>query len=283
MIDYTAYKRKVMAFSATEPGFIEREVAERLMDKLSFIHTEPRNILCLGSCFGELDNQLQERYPDARVVTADLLPIEAMPPQQSGSQRVSADLDAGLPFASGCFDLVLSNLLLHKLDHTEHFMHELKRVLVPEGMALFTLFGVETLEEIARAWARVDRFAHVHPFFDMHDLGDLALRVGFKTPVLDSEKVTLTYSTPDQAIEDIRALNDPLAHTEMRRGLTGKSLWGGFLAALSAQGSPEGIGVSYELVYAHVIRPPHETAVLQDNEARVTLDSLRQSLKRPRS
>ena len=44
------------------------------------------------------------------------------------------------------------------------------------------------------------------PFVDLHDYGDMLVAAGFATPVMDMEKLTITYSTTDKLLADVRAL-----------------------------------------------------------------------------
>jgi malonyl-CoA O-methyltransferase len=39
----------------------------------------------------------------------------------------------------------------------------------------------------------------------MHDFGDQLVEVGFSTPVMDMEVITVTYDTPQALLADVRA------------------------------------------------------------------------------
>ena len=111
----------------------------------------------------------------------------------------------------------------------------------------------------------------------MHDIGDLALQAGFEQPVLDVEIIKLTYNTTDKVIQDIKALHDPLAHTAMRQTLTGKKRWYKFTGQLKIN-SP--IKITYEIIYGHMIKQDTNTAKLKNNAAKITLESLKETLTR---
>ncbi|MBR7784717.1 SAM-dependent methyltransferase, partial [Undibacterium sp. LFS511W] len=99
--------------------------------------------------------------------------------------------------------------------------------------------------------AAVDNWPHTLPFVDMHDFGDMLVNAGFSTPVMDMEKLTLTYASPHQLLQDVRALGgNPLATRE--RGLFGRQRYQRLLALLEKQRGADGrIALSIEVVYGH--------------------------------
>jgi malonyl-CoA O-methyltransferase len=66
------------------------------------------------------------------------------------------------------------------------------------------------------AFAAVDGGVHVHPFFDMHDLGDALVRAGFADPVLDVERYTVQYESFEALTTDLKALG--ARNTTLSRG-----------------------------------------------------------------
>jgi malonyl-CoA O-methyltransferase len=90
-------------------------------------------------------------------------------------------------------DLVFSNATLQWCNDLDRTFAELLRVLRPGGLLMFTTFGPDTLRELRAAWAVADGFTHVSPFLDMHDIGDALVRARFADPVMDAERLTLTY------------------------------------------------------------------------------------------
>ena len=95
----------------------------------------------------------------------------------------------------------------------------MRRVLKPNGLLTFTSYG-RTLRELRSAWAQADGGAHVLPFIDMHDLGDAMGRHGFASPVLDVERITLSYASVSGVLADLKATGARNALTERARGLT---------------------------------------------------------------
>jgi malonyl-CoA O-methyltransferase len=87
------------------------------------------------------------------------------------------------------------------------------------------------------------------------------VEAGFSTPVMDAERITVTYSTVAALLADVRALGgNPLA--TRRRGLIGRAAWGRMVDALEAGRGADGkLGLSFEVIYGHAFRPvPKKTA-----------------------
>jgi len=85
--------------------------------------------------------------------------------------------------------------MLQWCDDLDSAFREVRRVLKPDGLFAFTTFGPDTLRELrARLGPRSTATVTSNTFIDMHDIGDaLGARGGSPSPVLDVERVTLTY------------------------------------------------------------------------------------------
>ncbi len=105
---------------------------------------------------------------------------------------VCADGEA-LPFADDSFEFIFSNLMLQWCTDLESVFSELRRVLAPGGLLMFTTFGPDTLMELRASWEAVDGYTHVNRFVDLHDVGDSLVRTRWAEPVMDSERITVTY------------------------------------------------------------------------------------------
>jgi malonyl-CoA O-methyltransferase len=116
-----------------------------------------------------------------------------------------ADAEA-LPLADDSVDLVFSNATLQWVNDLDASFARALRVLRPGGLLMFSSFGPDTLKELRAAWAAVDDGAHVSPFLDMHDVGDALVRARFADPVMDVERMTLTYDHLRDLMRDLKQL-----------------------------------------------------------------------------
>jgi len=255
--------------------FILREIATRMFERLDYIRVTPNLVLDAG-CGGGADLiALRARYAGARVVGVDL----GLPSGQRlrpgwlarwlgrgtpAAELIQADLGA-LPVAAGSLDLLWSNLALHWHPAPHAVFPEWRRALRVDGLLLFSTFGPDTLQEVRAAFAAADPAAaptaHVAAFTDMHDYGDMLVESGFATPVMDVERLTLTYQTADALWADVRALGGNAATTR-RRGLMGKAARDRLDEALAATCDADGrYRLTFEIIYGHAWKgQPRTTA-----------------------
>lgn len=261
----TLDKRRIRrAFDRAAPGYeaqavLQREVCNRLLERLDYVKLAPSRVLDAGSGPGLALRGLAKRYPRAAITALDLSPAMLARTPRLGlfrrAMRVCGDAET-LPFSDGSIDLVFSNLMLQWCAPPDRALAEFRRVLAPGGLLLFATFGPDTLKELRAAWAQVDRSAHIHDFPDMHDVGDAMLRAGFDGPVMDREDITLTYPDAMRMMREIREIGAGNADPRRPRGLTGRKRLSALRAALDEWRTPEGLLPStWEVVYGHAWAP----------------------------
>jgi malonyl-CoA O-methyltransferase len=82
---------------------------------------------------------------------------------------------------------------------------EIRRVMRPDGMFIFSTLGPASLLELRDAWAVVDQRVEVPVFADLLEIGDALMAAGFSAPVMDLEKLTLSYPTLDAMFDELEA------------------------------------------------------------------------------
>ena len=91
-------------------------------------------LLDLGTHQGEFAERVAERLGARRRVGVEMLEEHAAVARGRGFEMFSADLDDGLPFADGEFDVVHANQVVEHVHRTDRFLSEIRRVLAPGGM-----------------------------------------------------------------------------------------------------------------------------------------------------
>ena len=188
---------------------LQARVNQELMGRLELFKFQPGVIIDLGSGTGRGAEELKRRYRRALVVAVDMAPGMLREAQRRQRlfrhfERVCADA-MRLPFADSSVDVVFSSLMLQWCDPLDVAFAEVRRVLKPEGFFAFSTFGPDTLKELRAAWAEADGYNHVNQFVDMHDVGEALVRAGLVEPVLDVDRIQLTYTDTMALMKDLKA------------------------------------------------------------------------------
>jgi len=257
-----AFDRAATTYDAA--AVLQREVCDRMAERLQFLKVAPRRILDAGCGTGYGTRQLLAHYPAARLVALDIAPAMLNAARGSSSvwQRwltrrrdsfVCGDLEA-LPLAAGSVDMLWSNLAVQWCNDLDGTFAGFQRVLAPEGLLMFSTFGPDTLKELRQAFAELDGYPHVSRFADMHDIGDALVRAGFSAPVMDADRLTLTYDDLPSLMRDLKAIGAHNAAAGRRQGLMGKGEWRRLQAIYENLRRDGKLPATYEVVYGHAWR-----------------------------
>ena len=256
--------------------FIHDDARTRLLERLDLVLLEPTVAVDLGCATGRGAAGLAARYPGARVLAVDssLRMLRAAAAGAAEPVRVLGGDAAALPLRAACVDLLLANLVLPWC-RPDRLFAEAARVLTNGGALLFATLGPDSLQEIRAAFAAVDDCIHVHAAFDMHDLGDLALAAGLAEPVLDVDRIAVTYADVAGLVRDLRAVGAVNVAGGRRRSLTGRRRWSRFVERVPRGGDGR-FAVTVELILGQAwgrgaVSRPKPTA----GEIRVPVSSIR--------
>ncbi len=272
-----AFERSATSYD--EVAVLQRDTARRMLERLSYIRHQPSVVLDVGAGTGEATAALAKQYRKAHILALDF----ALPMLQQTRKRGSlfrrprclcADAEQ-LPLADQSVDLLFSNAALQWCNNLEQTFNEFLRVLRPNGLLMFSTFGPDTLKELRQSWAEVDGYPHVSPFPDMHDIGDVMLRAGFFDPVVDVDRMQLTYEDVPGLMRDLKALGAHNVTRGRQQGLTGKGRLQAMFSAYEVFRNNGRLPASYEVVYGLAWAPRQRT---QDGVTSIPFDSLKQSL-----
>jgi malonyl-CoA O-methyltransferase len=263
-------------------SFIHDEARQRLLERLEHLKVGSGTFVDLGAALGQTAAELERQFPDARVVALDTsLPM--LENCVAGEfTRMVADASM-LPFASGSIDLLVANMVLPWMQ-PETLFAEARRVLKPDGLLLFSTLGPDSLIELRRAWARADDAIHVHAFFDVQMLGDLVVRAGLEEPVLDVDRLRVSYGELSTAIRDLRACGATNTAAGRRRGLTGRGRWQRFAEALwqdRNEGGQGRLSLTIELIFGQAFGARRPAGAGPGSEVVVPVEALGRRGHRP--
>jgi malonyl-CoA O-methyltransferase len=266
-----SFERAAHTYDAA--AIVQKSVREEMLSRLDLVKLNPRTILDAGCGTGQGTFALQKRFSDAHVVSLDLAMgmLQHTQAQMPSMQRwlsqltgkkslVCADIES-LPLATASVEMVWSNLALQWCNDLDQAFTEIKRILTPNGLVMFSTFGPDTLKELRSASASTDAAhgaTHVSRFIDMHDIGDAMTRAGFSAPVLDVEYFTLTYDDVKSVMRDLKSIGAHNATAGRARGLLGR----GFLQQLATRYEQFRqdckLPATFEVIYGHAWKPEHQ-------------------------
>jgi SAM-dependent methyltransferase len=202
--------------------FLFREVAERLADRLDDVTRKFPLALDLGCRGGEIAGALRGRGGIRALVQCDLSTAMAHRAAANGHVTLAADEEL-LPFALASFDLVISNLSLHWVNDLPGCLLQVRQCLKPDGLFLAAMLGGDTLHELRQALIESELAAaggaspRVSPFADLRDAGGLLQRAGFALPVIDGDRLTVSYPDILKLMHDLRGMGEGNAVRERAR------------------------------------------------------------------
>jgi malonyl-CoA O-methyltransferase len=162
-----------------------------LLDRLDHFALKPRVVLDVGGSVTDgASEPLRRRFPAARILVTGAgvaapngLAQRALgalrrlvPGAASAVERIDGTPEQ-LPLVEGSVDLVLGHWLAPGIESVDAVLAELRRVLAPGGLFLWTTPGLGAAPEP----------------IDLHDLGGALARAGFLEPVLDVDRYGAAY------------------------------------------------------------------------------------------
>ncbi|NOY62540.1 MAG: malonyl-ACP O-methyltransferase BioC [Gammaproteobacteria bacterium] len=275
-------------------AILQREVGERMLQRLELVLIEPQCIVDVGAGPGTQTRLLSKRYEQAHVVALDL--AEAMLHQLRANELrtneplheasavdiscVCGDAES-LPYVDGCADMVFSNLALQWCNDQNAAFREFRRILKPGGLLMFSTLGPDTLEELRYSWSKVDGYNHVNAFFDMHDLGDALQKSGFSSTIMDVEQITLTYKELRTLFSDLKTIGAHNVSAGRPKGLMGKARMNRLFDAYEQFRKNGLLPATYEVIYGHTwAANEQEQASSMNGEYDISMEQFRRQLKR---
>jgi SAM-dependent methyltransferase len=193
--------------------FLFKWCRKEINERLSTIRRDFTSILTIGA---------RERKSHQKGITIDIA--------DSFSPDIIADEDL-LPFAPDSFDMVQSNLSLHSVNDLPGALIQIRNVLKPDGLFIGTLLGGETLFELRQSLQEAEMSLtggiknRISPVADLKQMGALMQRAGFSLPVIDSEKIIVTYDSLYKLMRDLRHMGESNALINREKHFSSKKLF----------------------------------------------------------
>ncbi len=181
--------------------------------------------------------------------------------------------------------MVWANMLAHHAADPANLLAQWHKALATDGFVMFSCLGPDTLRELRTLYAKMGWPPPAHEFTDMHDWGDLLVKAGFAEPVMDMERITLTFESPGRLLAELRDLGRNL-HRARSAGLHGRPWLTRLEAAIDEHlrlppdkpgDAPGLLGLSFEVIYGHALKPAPRVKVAA--RAEIGLEDMKIALR----
>ncbi len=199
--------------------YVLQEAADCLLDRLPDIKRTFDTAIDIGSHTGLLTKRLHH-MPHVTSVVSTESQQDLLDQCPTPSQLFT---EPNLPFPDNSVDLVISCMSLHWVNDLPGLLHEVRRILKPNGLFLASFAGEETLRELRESFARAELeieggiSPRVSPMVTIKDAGSLLQATGFENPIVDKDRITVDYASPIKLMQDLRAMGETNAMLTRRK------------------------------------------------------------------
>ena len=267
--------------------WLHEEVAGRMLERLQWIKLQPRAWANWGAVRGGLKGhaELVRKYPKSACFVAEAQQARsetaikniALQWWNPARWRRPAVRFESPPAAS--VDMLWANMQLHDAADPQALLAEWHKALAVNGFLMFSCLGPDTAKELRELYRQQGWPPAGHDLTDMHDWGDMLVQAGFAEPVMDMERITLTYETAARLLEELAELGRNF-HPGRFGALRGRA-WKARLEGLLAerlQARPDGrLQLTFEVIYGHAMKPKPKMKV--SALSAVSIDDMRSMLK----
>lgn len=268
--------------------WLHEEVARRMEQRLDWIKLRPQAWAHWEPVRGGLQAHtlLTRRYPGAECFVIEAHEERVLAASKSiakpwwnPSRWTAAPTRFHAP-PPAAVQMLWANMALHMAADPQRLIAQWHRALAVDGFLMFSCLGPDTLRELRGLYQLLGWPAPSHEFTDMHDWGDMLVNAGFAEPVMDMERITLTFETPQRLLQELRELGRNL-HPERFPALRGRQWREQLHQALSQHladpDQPGRLKLTFEIIYGHALKPRPRMSVRP--ETVLSLDEMRMALQ----
>ena len=244
--------------------WLHEEVARRMQERLQWINLRPRAWVHWGALRGGLQahREIAAAYPDAQCFVAEAQAERAQAaikniafPWWNVKHWFARSVIFQAPPPSSA-DMLWANMALHESADPQALLAQWHQALRVGGFVMFSCLGPDSARELREIYQALDWPPAGHQLTDMHDWGDMLVQTGFAEPVMDMERITLTYETPERLLLELRELGRNY-HPARFGALRGRA-WKKHLLQALAQRLPRQadgrLALTFEIIYGHALK-----------------------------
>ena len=243
--------------------WLHEEVARRMQDRLQWIKLQPQVWAHWGALRGgvQAHSQLAALHPNSACFIVETQEGRAQaaiknivkPWWRPSQWRAASPRFEAPPPAS--VDMLWANMALHESADPQALLAAWHQALKVVGFLMFSCLGPDTVRELHALYARLGWPPAGHELTDMHDWGDMLVQTGFAEPVMDMERITLTYETPARLLRELAELGRNF-HPGRFPALRGRQWKARLERELEAQlaGADGRLSLTFEVIYGHALK-----------------------------
>ena len=269
--------------------WLHEEVARRMQERLQWIKLQPQAWAHWGALRGGLQAhaQLTSKYSDSTsfIVEANTERAQAAIKNIAkkwwnprGWTTGAVRFEAPPP---GSVDMLWANMALHEAAEPQALLAQWHQALKVNGFLMFSCLGPDTARELREIYELLGWPPAGHELTDMHDWGDMLVQTGFAEPVMDMERITLTYETPARLLQELAELgrNFHPARFPALRGRAWKAKLEEALARHLVKGEDARLSLTFEVIYGHALKAPPK--IKMSALSAVSVADMRSMLQKP--
>lgn len=167
---------------------------------------------------------------------------------QPRAQIITADA-AAIPLVAGSMNAALSSLMLQWVEEPEQALRELWRVVRPGGWLALAVLGAETLCELRQSWKEAGEQNRVSRFLPVEEWAAAMSRAGWEREELATERLVQWYPEVENIARSLRQVGAANARLDRPRQPTARGQWLAMAEAYEAFRCPEGLPVTWEVIF----------------------------------
>jgi malonyl-CoA O-methyltransferase len=247
-----------------ESPWLHEEVAQRMMDRLTWIKLIPTTWVHWRAVRGGLvaHAALASRFADSTSFVAEAQAQHARFASEKIAKpwwdlkRLKVGRTRFEPSVPGTADMLWANMALHESAEPTELLANWHAALKVNGFVMFSCLGPDTARELREVYALMGWPVAGAELTDMHDWGDMLVQTGFAEPVMDMERITLTYETPQRLLKELREVGRNF-HPARFQSLRGRG-WRTRLEQALAEHAPRNaagqLTLTFEVIYGHAFK-----------------------------
>jgi len=213
-------QRRDRAFRSGPALFLYERAFSDILERLGDVRRRFDSALLIGSP----DPTWRERIARFAAEVQILDPGEAFARAAGGATVVEDAID----FEPASFDLIVAIGTLDTVNDLAGALLRFRFLLKPDSLLIGAVSGGDTLPRLRQAMRAADALAgtaapHVHPRIEPAGLAQLLANAGFVMPVVDVDRIDVSYRSLRALVSDLRAMGATNVLTERPRTPLGRA------------------------------------------------------------